>query len=445
MTFTEEQTLTNHLQHFIACQTISNENLEKVDWREFTKLHALLEAYYSVIYKTFEVIPVGRAGLLFHYDSGHPEKTPLVLSAHQDVVEPGALELWKKEPFSGAYEDGIIWGRGTTDCKHLFLAEMEAVEAAFADGFRPSYDLYIALGYSEEIYTISGEDGGRLLKEALAARGVHQIVLFDEGGSVTTDDKGHRIAHVGLGDKSQIVYELYKDGTGGHSSVPGLRTDMGALARCIVALEDHPRPYKLTDLSRGQLKGMAKLETGDKQRIFSDPDRYWDEVCELARQDARLDALLHTTMCVTMAQGANQPNVIPAHVSATISARVLPGETGDEILAYIQQYLTGGIQVRRVSGIDPVNEDTPDSEEFRLVEQTIHDVYGDDVIVMPELMLFATDSRYYKDIARHIFLFSGYEQDDSWGPMHGVNERIPAAALPGARNFFRRLMENYNA
>ena len=36
MTFTEEQTLTNHLQHFIACQTISNENLEKVDWREFT-------------------------------------------------------------------------------------------------------------------------------------------------------------------------------------------------------------------------------------------------------------------------------------------------------------------------------------------------------------------------------------------------------------------------
>ena len=71
---------------------------------------------------------------------------------------------------------------------------------------------------------------------------------------------------------------------------------------------------------------------------ISDPDRYWDEVCELARQDAR-----HTTICVTMAQGAQQPNVIPAHVSATISARVLPGETGDEILAYIQQHLTGGI------------------------------------------------------------------------------------------------------
>ena len=61
---------------------------------------------------------------------------------------------------------------------------------------------------------------------------------------------------------------------------------------------------------------------------ISDPDRYWDEVCELARQDARLDALLHTTICVTMAQGTQQPNVIPAHVSATISARVLPGETG---------------------------------------------------------------------------------------------------------------------
>ena len=46
MTFTEEQTLTNHLQHFIACQTISNENLEKMDWR-ILKLHALPPYYPS--------------------------------------------------------------------------------------------------------------------------------------------------------------------------------------------------------------------------------------------------------------------------------------------------------------------------------------------------------------------------------------------------------------
>jgi len=104
---------------------------------------------------------------------------------------------------------------------------MEAVETLFAQGFRPDYDLYIALGYSEEIYTTSGEDGGRLLKEAFDAQGVKEIVLFDEGGSITTDAQGHRVARVGLGDKSQIVYELYKEGTGGHSSVPGLHTDMG--------------------------------------------------------------------------------------------------------------------------------------------------------------------------------------------------------------------------
>lgn len=129
---------------------------------------------------------------------------------------------------------------------------------------------------------------------------------------------------------------------------------------------------------------------------------------------------------------------------ATISARVLPGETGEEILAYIQQYLTGGIQVRQLAGIDPVHEDTPDSDEYRLVEKTIKEVYGDDVMVIPELMLFATDSRHYKDIAKHVFLFSGYEQDETWGPMHGVNEKIPAAALPAARDFFKAILKNYN-
>lgn len=439
----EEEQLTIHLQQFIRCSTISNEDVEQFDWPEFTKLHGLFKEFYPTLYKEFSVTDVGRAGLLFHYASGYKEKTPLVLSAHQDVVEPGVLSLWHQEPFSGAYADGCVWGRGTTDCKHLFLAEMEAVETLFAQGFRPDYDLYIALGYSEEIYMTSGEDGGRLLKEAFDAQGVKEIVLFDEGGSITTDAQGHRVARVGLGDKSQIVYELYKEGTGGHSSVPGLHTDMGALARSIVALEDHPRPYKLTDLARGQLQGLAKLETGERQRIFADPDRHWDEVCALAAEDPQLDALLHTTLCVTMAQGARQVNVIPARVSAMISARVLPGETGDEILAYIQQYLTGGIQVRRVSGIDPVHEDTPHSEEFACVAKTIQDVYGTDVMVMPSLMLFATDSRYYADIAKHIFLFSGYEQDQRWGPMHGVNEKIPADALPGGRAFFMQLLQNY--
>lgn len=440
----EEQKLTQHLQQFITCQTISNENLDVVDWSEFSKLHNLFETYYPTIYKYFEVTNIGPAGLLFYYDSGNKDKAPLVFTAHQDVVEAGALELWKKEPFGGDYEDGIIWGRGSTDDKHLLLAEIEAVEEAFAAGFRPDYDLYLAFGYTEEIYTLNHEDGGRLLKDELVRRGVKQIVLFDEGGSITTDEKGNRIAQLGLGDKSQIVYELYKDGTGGHSSVPGLHTDMGALARCIVALEDHPRPYKLTALSRGQLKGLATLETGDKKRFFSDPDTYWEEICDLARKDPKLDALLHTTICVTMAQGAKQPNVIPAHVSATISARVLPGETGEEILAYIQQYLSGGIKVRQLAGIDPVHEDTPDSDEYRLVEKTIKEVYGDDVMVIPELMLFATDSRHYKDIAKHVFLFSGYEQDETWGPMHGVNEKIPAAALPAARDFFKAILKNYN-
>lgn len=152
MTVPTKEILADHLSQMIQMKTVSNSDVNKVDWSEFEKLHKLFETLYPHVYDVMEVDRVGQAGLQFHY---HPKKTakkPLLLMSHQDVVEIGDRSQWSHDPFSGLLLDGSVYGRGTTDCKHLVLSELEALESLFAEGFRPDYDLYLSLGYSEEVY-----------------------------------------------------------------------------------------------------------------------------------------------------------------------------------------------------------------------------------------------------------------------------------------------------
>ena len=44
------------------------------------------------------------------------ERAGLMLCGHVDVV-PVLAEGWTRPPFSGAIEDGYVWGRGSTDMK----------------------------------------------------------------------------------------------------------------------------------------------------------------------------------------------------------------------------------------------------------------------------------------------------------------------------------------
>ncbi|WP_302370710.1 hypothetical protein [Acidaminococcus massiliensis] len=58
-------------------------------------------------------------------------------------------------------------------------------------------------------------------------------------------------------------------------------------------------------------------------------------------------------------------------------------------------------------------------------------------------MLGGTDSHYYRRIADNVMLFSGYVEDPRWGAAHQVDERIPADALQGSVEFFKRFLKKY--
>ncbi len=86
--------------------------------------------------------------------SGHtPKSAParsLILNGHMDVVPTSSESLWSESPWSGAIRDGQLYGRGSCDMKAGVTANLFAIQALQAMGFRPAADVLLESVIGEE-------------------------------------------------------------------------------------------------------------------------------------------------------------------------------------------------------------------------------------------------------------------------------------------------------
>ncbi len=74
----------------------------------------------------------------------------LILNGHMDVVPIGHESLWSASPWSGEVKDGKLYGRGSCDMKAGLTANVFAVQALQAMGFRPAADVLLESVIGEE-------------------------------------------------------------------------------------------------------------------------------------------------------------------------------------------------------------------------------------------------------------------------------------------------------
>ncbi len=127
--FDREAAVTN-LQRLIRCRTVSYTDASKEDPAEFEKLIALLPELYPHVYEKCTLTRLPDRGLLFYW-AGKAHDEASVMMAHFDVV-PVEEENWKKPPFEGIIEDGVLWGRGTLDTKVTFNGVLTAADHLIA-------------------------------------------------------------------------------------------------------------------------------------------------------------------------------------------------------------------------------------------------------------------------------------------------------------------------
>ena len=399
-----------------------------------------------MIFEKLSLTRIGKASLLFHWKSENPKKEPVLFMAHQDVVPAIHEEQWSHPPFEGEVDGGCLWGRGAEDCKSVLTAEMDAVEELLEEDFAPDFDIYLSFGHNEEVQCTPDKKGSVLTAAYLKEQGIHLACLFDEGGNGEEGREGEPpLALVGMAEKAPNEFVLYKDGAGGHASKPGRGTVLGDVARAMAAVEAHPMPYRLTPLVKAHLKAVAPLQEEPLKSIAGHPKKNWKKLVRLAGNDRILDALLHTTFAVTMAEGSSQANVLPSHAEATISVRILQGDTVDSVTRYLESIMPDGVKVKASFAENPHPAGEVKVEMFHLLSKTIHEVYGKDTVIAPNLMLGATDSRNYADVCDHIYRFTGRVKTNRWGEAHQVDEKMPVDKLDMPVKFIKTFLRNYEA
>ncbi len=433
-----------NLSKAIQIPTICNVDESLVDWSKFDEFHAFLKETYPLVHDNLDLEIVSTRSLLYHWKSAHPEKEPIALLAHQDVVPvtPGTEEDWEYPPFSGEVADGYVWGRGAIDMKNHLIGVMEAVETLLEEGYVPERDVYLCFGHNEEVMAEGDLCGANVMMEWFKERGIKLDSVIDEGGAIleVKVDKvidGH-LAGVGLAEKGHVDFEISVNAKGGHSSQPPKHSALGRLSRILCNLENHQFKAELTPQLCSLFNEIGKNTTYPVRCVMSNFPILKPLLTKVCSEIPPVASMMRTTTAVTMANGSPAPNVLPQKASAVVNFRIMPGQTVEDVEKHIRKYAGPKAEVKMLAGKNPSKISPTDSRAFKAIEKICKGM-DPKAIVAPYLVMGGTDSRQYEDVCDNIYRYSPYLMTTGLLlTTHGTNERIPVSSLEDGVAFFKR-------
>jgi acetylornithine deacetylase/succinyl-diaminopimelate desuccinylase-like protein len=146
-----------------------------------------------------------------------------------------------------------------------------------------------------------------------------------------------------------------------------------------------------------------------------------------------IHACTHTTFSPNVAHGGTKTNVIPDSVDLEVDIRTLPGQTGEEVRALIDEAL-GDLadQVEITSRDDPSSASPIDTPLWDSLARVSGQLVEGSALV-PFLMVGATDNRYFRregSVGYGFGLFSRRITFEDYATMfHGNDERVDVESL----------------
>ena len=407
----------------------------------FEEFRALLPQLYPLIHQHCVFERVGTGGLLYHW-KGKSSDNPSVFMSHYDVV-PAEEDKWQKPPFSGARENGEIWGRGTLDTKGTLCAAMEAAETLLGRDFVPERDVYFAFGGDEE----NRSTDAPAIVELLRSRGVRPALVLDEGGAVVENifpGVKEPVALIGMGEKGKMNVEFSVSGMGGHASAPPPRTPVGVLARAVIAVEEHPFSGHICKPVESMFDILGRHSTFLYRLIFANLWCFKGLFFNLCKKKGgELNALVRTTCAFTQMRGSPANNVIPPSACVTANIRIMSPETEKSVLSDLRNLIKDeNIKITSSGGVDPSPFSDADSEGYRRVCGAIGAIWPE-AVISPYLMIAASDSRHFCRISDVVLRFSAmYLSGDDRKRIHGHDERIREDQFLEAVMFYHQVISS---
>lgn len=230
-----------------------------------------------------EVFP-GRPNVIARLPGRDPSRR-VILEAHMDTVSVKGMSI---APFEPRIEGGKLFGRGSCDTKSGLAAMMHAISSLHDEGITPPCEVWLAAVVDEEF---SYRGVVKLCEDITAhpAPAVHAALVAEPTGLRAI-----------IAGKGVLRWRIVVRGKAAHSSKPHLGVNaIVHAARIVLAIEE--------DHARLAVKVHPLLGPG--------------------------------TVNVGIIEGGVQVNFVPDTCAIEIDRRLLPGESGDAVLAHYQALL----------------------------------------------------------------------------------------------------------
>ena len=356
------------------------------------------------------------------------KKKPLVVIGHMDVVE-AKRDDWERDPFTPVVENGYVFGRGAVDNKFETSMIVAALAKLKRSGWKPGRDVVLAFSGDEETVMASTRALAQQLKNA------EMVLNGDAGGGLLSESDKPVIYGIQAGEKTYADFTITFTDAGGHSSRPGKSNPVYRLAAALERLAKYQFPVMQSELTKAYFTSSAPNTPGPvgeamKRFVASPEDK--DAVATLAA-DPEYIGQLRTTCVATMISGGHAPNALPQKAQANVNCRIFPGTSSESVRKTLVEIVadSSGTVARSGDGsIDsaasPLRQDV-----MAAVSKAVHARYPK-LSIVPSMSAGATDSMHFRALGVPSYGVSGLFMKSSDDYAHGLNERVPVAAIDGA-------------
>lgn len=379
-----------------------------------------------------DIIPVGEtAALLARYPGRDRALPPLVLSVHMDVVEAKRAD-WVRDPFRLTEAEGFLFGRGVADNKF----DLSMLVAVLADlrrsGYAPARDVVLALSGDEETTMASTQ------VLATKLRGAWLVINGDMGANPIGPDGKPQAAIVQAGEKTYASYRLTVTNPGGHSSMPREDNAIYQLSAALGRIGAYRFPIALNEITRAYLTGVSGRAAPEMRAALERLLAGATDAATLATvtSNTEYNAILRTTCVATMLEGGHAENALPQRAAATVNCRILPGTPPESVMKELAR--VAGEPALQIAPLAPVSS-SPASplrkDVFEAIRRAV-DLQHPGLPLLPYMSAGATDNKHYRAAGIDSYCVGSFFMRPEDDFSHGLNERVPADAIPGALAFW---------
>jgi acetylornithine deacetylase/succinyl-diaminopimelate desuccinylase-like protein len=363
----------------------------------------------------------GRGNVIARLPGADPHRGALLVHGHLDVVPADAAE-WSVHPFSGAVQDGYLWGRGAVDMKDMVAMTIAVARRFRHDGVIPPRDLVFAFLADEEA---GGRHGAHWLVE-------HHPALFEGcteavsevGGFSLTVREGRRLYLIETAEKGIAWMRLRARARAGHGSMVHEDNAVTALCEAVARLGKHRFPLVMTDTVQEFL-----VAVGEETGLDFSGDDLEGAVAKLGGLARIVGATLRDTANPTMLDAGYKANVIPSTAEAVVDCRVLPGRQA-AFEREVDELLGPDVTREWVMNSPPV-QTTFDGDLVAAMDAAILQE-DPGARTIPYMLSGGTDAKAFSRLGMRCFGFAPLRLPpdlDFAALFHGVDERVPVDGL----------------